>query len=318
MAPDPATPPETEELLSRCSFPPAGTRVTLAVSGGPDSMALLALACAAGLEAVAVHVDHGLRHGSDAEPQLVERAATHLGAGFESRTVAVEPGPDLEARARRARYAVLPPGVMTGHTMDDQAETMLINLLRGAGLDGLAGMLRASPPGALRPQRPLLGLRRTETTALCDSLGLDVVHDPSNDDPAFVRNRLRSEVLPLLCEVAGRDVVPVLARQAELIAGEADLLDGLAAGLDPRDARALREAPAPLARRAVRGWLRSTEEMHPPSAAEVARVMAVAEGLVRACELSGGRRVARSEGRLRLEGAPVYLGGAPAGMVGGP
>ena len=276
--------------------------MTLAVSGGADSLALLVLAVRSGLDAVAVHVDHGLRAGSEAEAGVVEHAAARLGARFERRRIHVDPGPDLEARARRARYAALPDGGLTGHTMDDQAETVLLNILRGAALDGLSGM-RTGPNGRVR--RPLLGLRRAETAGLCALEGLAPVADPSNDDDRFRRNRVRHQVLPLLCDVADRDVVPVLARQAELIAADADLLQELAAGLDPTDARALRAAPAALARRAVRGWLRTPEafadaEAHPPSADEVARVLAVAVGSARACELGGGRRVQRHAGRLRI------------------
>ena len=278
--------------------------MALAVSGGADSLALVILAARAGLDAVAIHVDHGLRAGSDREAEVVARAAARYGARFEGRRTTVEPGPDLEARARRARYAELPDGVLTGHTMDDQAETVLLNILRGAALDGLAGMRTC---GGGRPRRPLLRLRRAETAALCSSEGLTPVADPSNDDARFRRNRVRREVLPMLCEVAERDVVPVLARQAELLAGDADLLQELAGRLDPTDAKALRAAPAALARRAVRGWLRTPDafadaEAHPPSAEEVARVLAVAAGAARACELGGGRRVQRQSGRLRIVG----------------
>lgn len=304
--------PRAGELLRRCDFPPAGSPVTVAVSGGPDSLALLVLACAAGLDVTAVHVDHGIRPGSGDEAALVKETASRFGAGFEARTVAVEPGPDLEARARRARYNVLPRGVMTGHTMDDQAETVLINLLRGAGLDGLAGMSRRRPAAPAETPagvatRPLLRLRRSETAGLCAAVGLTPFRDPSNDDSSFLRNRVRSQLLPMLCELAGRDVVPILARQAELIGEDADLLDELAAGIDATDTRSLTAAPGPLARRAVRRWLRSEangadDELHPPSAAEVARVMTVAEGIATACEVAGGRRVARTAGRLRVEG----------------
>ena len=304
--------PAFAELLGRCDFPPAGTPVTAAVSGGPDSLALLVLARAAGLEVTAVHVDHGIRAGSAAEAHLVRDAAARLGARCETRTVQVAPGPDLEARARKARYAVLPAGVMTGHTMDDQAETVLINLLRGAGIDGLAGMRRRNG----RVERPLIRLRRSETERVCDAAGLEPFRDPSNEDLSFLRNRIRAQVVPLLCEVAGRDIVPVLARQAELMGPEADLLDELAAGIDATDAKSLAAARAPLARRAVRRWLRAApnaadDEFHPPSAAEVARVLRVARGVATACEVAGGRRVARTAGRLRVEpGAPEH-GGVP-------
>jgi tRNA(Ile)-lysidine synthase len=283
------------ELLARCRFPDPGEgEVALAVSGGADSLALMVLAARAGLDCTAIHVDHGLRPGSGEEASVVAGAARRLGFGFVAVEVVVGDGPDLEARARRARYAALPAGVLTGHTMDDQAETVLLNLLRGAGLDGLAAM------AAFPARRPLLGLRRAETAALCAAEGLEPVRDPSNLDRRFRRNRVRLEVIPLLCSVAQRDVVPLLARAAEVASLDAAYLDSLAAGVDPTDARSLAAAPAALARRAVRGWLRAggDAERHPPSLAEVERVLEVARGARRACELAGGRRVWRSAGRL--------------------
>jgi tRNA(Ile)-lysidine synthase len=284
-------------LLARCDFPPARTAVTCAVSGGADSLALLVLAVEAGCRATAVHVDHGLRAGSAGDAEAVRAAADRWGAGFRAVRTTVEPGPNLEARARAARYAALPPGVLTGHTADDQAETMLLNLLRGASLDGLAGMDPRS--------RPLRRLRRRETRALCETLGLEPVEDPTNRDAAFRRNRVRHELLPLLDDIAERDVAPILARQADLARNDVALLDELSAPLDPCDARALAAAPAPLARRAVRRWLRiggpGGDELHPPDGASVDRVLAVARGEAVACELPGGWRVARSRGRLRLD-----------------
>ncbi|HEX2191587.1 MAG TPA: tRNA lysidine(34) synthetase TilS [Acidimicrobiales bacterium] len=284
--------PDGPRLLARCTFPPPGTEVTCAVSGGADSLALLVLAVEAGCRVTAVHVDHGLRPGSAEEADVVAGAAARFGAAFRSERVAVAPGPNLEARARAARYAVLPPDVLTGHTADDQAETVLLNLLRGAGLDGLAGM----GPGG----HPLLALRRTETRAVVRGLALTPVEDPSNTDPAFLRNRVRAELLPLLDAIAGRDVAALLARQAGLLRDEAALLDELASAVDPTDARALAAAPPPLARRAVRAWL-AQEREHPPSAAAVERVLAVARGEARATEVEAGRRVSRHRGRLRLE-----------------
>jgi tRNA(Ile)-lysidine synthase len=287
-------------LLLRCRFPAAGTEVTCAVSGGADSLALLVLAIAAGTRATAVHVDHALRAGSEHEALVVADVAERFGAAFRAVRVEVAPGPNLEARARAARYAVLPADVLTGHTADDQAETVLLNLLWGAGLDGLAGM-RAG-------RRPLLDLRRSETRALCADLGLRPVEDPSNDSPAFRRNRVRHELLPLLDAIAERDVVPVLARQAELLRGEADLADALAADLDPTDARALAAAPVALARRAVRRWLGGE---HPPDGAAVERVLAVARGERRACEVTPGLRVERHQQRLELVPGPII--GPPRG-----
>lgn len=283
-----------QSLLARCDFPPAGEAAACAVSGGADSLALLVLAAAAGCDVTAIHVDHGLRPGSADEASVVAQAAERFGTHFRAERVEVAPGPNLEARARTARYSVLPPDVLTGHTADDQAETVLLNMLRGAGLDGLRGFAPR--------RRPIRLLRRAETHTLCGALHLVPVCDPTNDDPAFRRNRVRHELLPLLDDIAQRDVASVLARQADLLAGDAAMLDELAAALDPTDASALATAPDPLAKRAVRRWLRTGHEHHPPDAATVERVLAVARGTAVSCEVGGGRTVRRRRGRLTLSG----------------
>jgi tRNA(Ile)-lysidine synthase len=295
--------PEVQALLPRCRFPPPGTPVTCAVSGGADSSALAVLAVASGCTATLVHVDHGLRPGSAAEADVVAALAQRLGAGFRAEAVSVPAGPNLEARARDARRRVLPADALTGHTADDQAETVLLNLMRGSALAGLAGM---------RPdhRHPLLALRRSETAALCHALDVTTVTDPTNADLVQRRNAVRHRLLPLLEELCGRDLVPVLVRQAELMRDDDDLLETLAAVIDPTDARALTGAPAPLARRAVRRWLAAP---YPPDAATVARVLAVARGESRACEVGDGRAVRRRSQRLVLDGASRADGvGSPA------
>lgn len=265
-----------------------------AVSGGADSLALLMLATEAGLEVTAWHVDHGLRPGSPTEADVVRRAADRFGAGFRGLTATVAPGPNLEARARRARYEVLPAGVLTGHTADDQAETVLLNVLRGSGIDGMAGIR----PG---PTKPLLALRRHETAHLCEALGLVPVVDESNLDPVHRRNRVRHELLPLMDDIADRDVAALLVRQADVMGDDVDLLDRLADGIDATDAKSLKVVPRPLARRAVRRWLVSALALeHPPDLAAVDRVLAVAHGEAVACEVTGGWRVERSGMRLRV------------------
>jgi tRNA(Ile)-lysidine synthase len=245
----------------------------------------------AGCRVTAVHVDHGLRPGSAAEADAVARLAAGLGADFRAATVDVGAGPNLEARARAARLEALGPGAMTGHTADDQAETVLLRLVRGAGLDGLSGMR----PG---PTKPILALRRRETRALCAELGLEVLDDPSNGDPAFARNRVRAEVLPLLDDIGDRDAAVLLARSAALLDDDARFLDELALEVDPTSAAELRAAPAPLARRAVRRWL--TQGGYPPDLATVERVLAVARGEASATEVGAGRSVRRSGGVLRV------------------
>jgi tRNA(Ile)-lysidine synthase len=304
-----AWPEAVAAVLARCSFPRPGEPAACAVSGGPDSIALLALAVAAGCRAHAVHVDHGLRPSSATDADVVRDAAQALGATFETVTVVVGPGPDLEARARSARYEALPTGALVGHTADDQAETLLLNLMRGSGLDGLAAM-RPGPAGLRGVRRPILDLRRSETAAVAAALGLRTVSDESNQDMRFRRNRVRSELLPMLADVSGRDPVPVLARTARLLAQDAEMLADLATGVDATDVRALRATPGPLARRALRSWLREGQgaEQHPPSAAETERVWQVVQGTAKACELAGGRRVTRSKGRLRVWAPAAGIG----------
>jgi tRNA(Ile)-lysidine synthase len=298
--------PSPERLVGRCTFPTPGTALVCGVSGGADSLTLLVLAVAAGCAVTAVHVDHGLRPGSADEADVVADACRRFGAAFRSEQVVLPDGPNLEDRARRARRAVLGPDAATGHTADDQAETVLANLLRGAGVNGLAAM-------RVGPRHPLLGLRRAETVALCRQLGLHPVADPSNDDPRFLRNRVRHELIPLCSAIAARDVVPVLARQAGVLAGDADLLDAVSSLIDPEDADALADAPDPAARRSIRGWLLG-QGGHPPPLEAVERVLEVARHERRATEVPGGRRVARARGRLFL--GPVEAGTRAAGVPG--
>ncbi|MEX2100651.1 MAG: tRNA lysidine(34) synthetase TilS [Acidimicrobiia bacterium] len=292
-------------LCRRADFTGIVAPVVVGCSGGADSVALLALANEAGLEPVAVHVDHRLREGSAADTVAVQDVADRLGVTPRFVAVDVAAGSNLEARARAARYRALESAreaadatwVLVGHTADDQAETVLLNVLRGAAASGLAGI----PARRDRVARPLLALRRHETHELCSALGLTVLDDPMNDDLAFTRVALRRRVLPLLEEIAGRDLVPVLARQAEVLRAESDYLDDLARARWPGDgdlsARALAALHPVLAQRAIRVWLGPP----PPSRAEVARVLEVARGACRAAQLAGGRAVRRSGGLLFVE-----------------
>ena len=260
--------------------------VIVGCSGGADSVALLVLTADAGLAPIAVHVDHGLRPESASERHHVAALAADLGAGFDARLVDVAPGSNLEERARDARYEALEAAriehgataVLVAHTADDQAETVLLNVLRGAASAGLSGM--RARPGFL--VRPLLGFRRAETAALCEALGLAVLHDPMNDDEAFRRVAVRRRVLPMLEGVAGRDLVPVLARQAELLREESDFLDELARaawpGTEGASARRARRAPS---------------RAGPPRRATVARASAAVACRGDACVTGRGRRASR-------------------------
>lgn len=244
-----------------------------------------------GLDVTAHHVDHGIRDTSADEARRARANAEHLGAAFVLHEVTVEPGPNLEARARDARRAVLPPETMTGHTMDDQAETLLIRLLRGSGTTGLAAMRHDE-------RHPLLALRRADTEAVCAELGIEPIRDPTNDDRELWRSRVRHELVPLAADIAGRDVVPILARTAELLADDDALLDRQSGTIDPTDAKAVAAADPVLARRALRSWL--ADDGYPPDAGAIERVLAVARGETAACELPGGRRIERSRQRFRI------------------
>ena len=276
-------------FFDQCTFPSNGP-IHCAVSGGADSSALLILASMTGEEVIAHHVDHGLRPNSSIESDRVARLANQVGAKFRSVAVSLEEGPNLEARARSARFDALPDDVLTGHTADDQAETIILHLLRGGGPDALAGMGDE--------HHPIIKLRRADTESVCQIFEWTPVEDPTNEDPRFRRNRVRHEVLPLLNDVAERDVVPLLIRAGEIAEKDADLLDQLAQEIDVTDAAALASAPIALARRSIRAWLRGE---HPPDLASVERVLQVARGEALGTEITGGRSVRRTNGKLRLE-----------------
>ena len=291
---------DTAELLARCDFGTAcdfggNDELALAVSGGVDSTAMALLAAQAGRSFTIWHVDHGIRDAGAAEAEIVEELASSLGARFELRRLNLTDGPDLEARAREARYAVLPADVCVAHTADDRAETVLLNLLRGSGLAGVAAPFS-------RVRRPIIGLRRAETRAVCESAGVAVVDDPMNDDERFARVAVRNRLMPLAAEALGRDPVPLLNRHAALVADALAVIQGAAAALDPTDTAALRAAPRAVASEALRQWMMSeTGSPTAVDAASIDRVMAVVRGTHRATEVEGGYRVARTAGRLRLQ-----------------
>jgi tRNA(Ile)-lysidine synthase len=237
-------------------------RWCVALSGGPDSLALTAVA--AGLRpTTALIVDHGLQSDSAAVAETARLQAVSLGC-VEAQVVRVHVGNEggPEAAARSARYAALGAyrdgPVLLGHTLDDQAETVLLGLGRGSGVRSIAGMRPHDQPWC----RPLLGVRRAVTHAACQELGMTPWQDPHNSDRRFTRSRLRLEVLPLLEDVLGGGVAEALARTATALREDTELIDGLAArALDDvradagMQALALAALPGPVRRRVIRGWL---------------------------------------------------------------
>jgi len=213
-----------------------GDQVTVALSGGADSLALAACLAfvgqKAGWDCRAVVVDHGLQETSELVAMRAASQARELGFIADVVKVVVGASGGLEAGARTARYKALldlagstgTPAILLGHTLDDQAETVLLGLGRGSGPRSIAGM-----PAVVGPfRRPFLGLRRSETERICAAEGLDFWSDPHNDDPRFRRSRLRHEVMPLLEEVLGGGVVEALGRTADQLRNDVEFLDALA------------------------------------------------------------------------------------------
>jgi tRNA(Ile)-lysidine synthase len=324
--------------LAAVGVPAAGDGLVLAVSGGADSLALLhamrTLAGPRGWRLAVVTVDHGLRSGSAADAAFVVDHAKAL--GLDARLETLAPA-DLarhrragqEGAARAARYEALWRAtgelgcgwLATGHTLDDQAETVLLQLLRGAGPDGLAGMSVRSG----RLLRPLLGVRRAETRGCCAAVGVDWREDPTNAEPGPLRNRVRQRLLPLLEELRP-GAAGALARTAALAADERDWLDPLVAatlagtragspgpegsGVVALDAAALAELPVPLARRVVRSAARQAGAS-PPDAEATDRVLALAAGLARGAPAQPGGEVTWPGGRAWRDAASVVLGPTP-------
>ncbi len=283
----------------------------VACSGGADSLALAAAALALrGPDAVrAAVVDHGLQDGSAERARTTVAVLERMGLHADVHPVQVEGTGGLEAAARRARYGALRqarPGsvVLLGHTLDDQAETVLLGLGRGSGARSLAGMRTWDAPWL----RPLLGVRRATTRDACAALGLPVWDDPHNIDPRFTRVRLRQEVLPLLEDVLAGGVAAALARTAEQLREDVDALDAVAAGLlaGARDGAELRLDPLKglhpaLRRRVIRAWLAGADVTGLTATHLGAADVLAAHGPDRGgVALPGGLELVRTHGRLSL------------------
>jgi tRNA(Ile)-lysidine synthase len=306
---------------------PAGEALVVGVSGGVDSMLLVEGMVRVGFSRMVVaHLHHGLRGvEADEDEALVRDWAARNGcecdiARVDVAACAAEDGHSIETAGRLARRAFFHEvatrrglrQVVLAHHADDQVETLLMNLLRGAGTHGLAGMRAVTPWRGLEIVRPLLGVWRRDIEAWARYEGIRWREDASNRSTDHFRNRLRHHVLPALVSAAGRDVREALRRaavlaaedDAELAAAATCQREALAttdatAGLKVASLRAL--APA-LARRVVRDWL--TAHQVPEVGFEVveaALAVARATGRPASCNVAGGRRVRRRNGVLFLD-----------------
>ena len=297
-----------------------GSTVVVACSGGADSLALLAATVFEGRKegwhVVGATVDHGLQEGSAEHATRVVAQMAELGADETlTATVRVDAGGlGPEAAARRARYAVLEQvadrftarAVLLGHTRDDQAETVLLGLTRGSGGRSLAGM-RRSFDGFVRP---LLDVPRADTVTACQVEGIAFWEDPHNADPGYTRVRVRRTVLPVLEEQLGPGVAETLARTADQLRDDMDLLDDLAEsaydGLRDLPVDRLLAQPAPLRRRVLR--LAALGAGAPASELFHEHVLAMDALLTdwhgqKWVDLPGHVRCQRQEGHLRLDRA---------------
>ena len=282
----------TADLLDRCAFPEGDLH--LGVSGGTDSVAMAVLARAAERPFTIWHVHHGVRSAADADAAFVQALAADWGVPFELRRLDLDPAPNFEARARTARYDALPDGVCVAHTANDRAETVLLNLFRGAGLAGTAARMWSA-------HRPIIALTRMDTVAVCDEAGIAPCEDETNEDTRNHRAAVRHCVLPEVARSLGRDPVPILNRHADLIADALELVEAAAVKLDPTDVKALREAPRAVTTEALRTWIQTEScDPYPVDVATIERVLEVVYGHRRAAETLGGHRVARSQGRLSI------------------
>ena len=278
---------------------------------------------AAGVRVGGVTVDHGLQAGSAERAASTAALLGELGlAPVLTVQVAVGDHGGPEAAARGARYAALSAAaeehgarVALGHTLDDQAETVLLGLGRGSGPRSVAGMVELRPPW----WRPLLAVRRATTREACADQGLPVWDDPWNADPAYTRVRLRTEVLPLLEEVLGGGVASALARTAVLLREDLDALDALAADVLDRstDPAGLPVGPVAglpdaLRRRVLRGWLSAAGivDLQWVHLRGVDALLTRWHGQGRV-DLPGGAGVVRASGRLVLQ-PPGTAGRPPA------
>lgn len=273
--------------------------LVVALSGGADSAALALLCVESGIETTGLHIDHRL----PASPVLAEAAETiaaRLGITLDTRQVTVEKGPSPEEMAREARYEVFstsPVPLLTAHTRDDTVETVLINLIRGTGTTGLAGIPPFRPPCVYRPMLEITG---SETREVCSLAGLPYRDDPMNVDLDLTRNRVRHEILPLLRSL-NPAIDAAIARAAASLRRDRDYLEGQADALDEQSlpVSVITTAPRVLADRLLRRALE--DNGIEPTADRIGRMWAVASGETDRQDLAGGKAVIRSGALLVIE-----------------
>ena len=234
----------------------ARREIAVGLSGGADSLALIAALVAEGFDVEALCIDHGLQGGSAEQAARAAAQAETLGARARVLKVDVARQGSMEAAARVARYrafaAATDAPVAVAHTADDQAETLLLGALRGK----VAGMLPTAEIEGAQVVRPLLTVRRAQTLGACEELGLEPWHDPQNSDTNFRRVALRHDIIPRLTDLVGGDVVPALAQAAADAARDDEFLSvSVDIAVPEMDAAELAALAEPVRRRTIAAWL---------------------------------------------------------------
>ena len=281
-------------LACRRAVRPFDGPAVIGLSGGPDSLALVAAAAAEQKDVSVLVVDHGLQPGSADVAERAAAVAREFGFASTVANVTVGPG-NVEAAAREARYAALLESgrdVWVAHTADDQAETLLLGALRG----NPSGMAQRNG----KIVRPFLHIRRADTVGACEELGLDVWHDPMNSDPAYRRVAMRQSIIPALTDLLGGDAVPALATTANRIAADQALIEQLADLTLTTSCVELEGDAGPVRRRRLAIWL--LDEGVRVQGDQLAAIEALVtnwrgQGPI---AVGGGRAVVRVDGKLVL------------------
>jgi len=329
---------QVKRTLTENKLVSPGQKIAVAVSGGPDSLCLLhvlhRLSAELGITLHILHVNHGLRPEAKAEETYLKKWALRLGLPLTVCRINVPAmrrklGGSTQAVARLGRYRALlaaarragASALATAHHLDDRVETLLLRLLAGSGTDGLKGIpLRRTAPGGLEIIRPFYQVTRSEIEAYCRRHRLSPLTDPTNSDPHYLRNRIRLKLLPFLEAEFGRHIRRTLARTADILAGENELLKQLTDSVYQQLAGGNREEgillelpllaaqPEPLQARLLRRALWEAGAVR-VTAAHIRQITAVMQSSSPSahCTVSGNIQVCREYNRLRLGGRPPVV-----------
>lgn len=278
-----SVPENLDAIASKVKFPEG--ELHLAVSGGADSAAMVALASYLKRYATLHHVNHGLREASKAEEDIVRNLGSKFGFKVHVYNVNMEGTSEEEAREKRMEHL---KGKLTAHSKNDRVETMLYNMMRGAGSRGMSSM----------NGKPLIDVTTEELDQVCAFYNLQLCVDETNFTNQYTRNRVRYELIPLMEDISSRNVVEVLNRNANTLAKESEFLDKLASKVNISDCKAAQKEDDVILTRAVKLWLEANVS-HNISQQNIESVVQVIRGVTVGTQVCG-RDIRRSSNVLLL------------------